>query len=229
MKKLSSPLEIIQKSFNIFFEKDNMVVFAKIYALLLPFQLFFTYQNYFVSTQSKILNITNPQEIIMKYPWFLASVIVANLVYLFISFWVDMAGIKAILGITSGKKVDVNEALKFSLKNIPTFSLLVVVLGLIQIGGLILLIVPGIIFGVWYSFSKFLFVEKKLSIMESLKESKKLVLGRFWKIIGRLFVFGLFSGLSGAIISSVPYIGPLVVPFFGALFILPAFLLYKEL
>jgi hypothetical protein len=60
--------------------------------------------------------------------------------------------------------------------------------GLIVFGGLLLLIIPGIIFSVWYAFSAMGIVLDKKPVLESLSYSKSLVMGRFWKTLLYIFV-----------------------------------------
>lgn len=81
---------------------------------------------------------------------------------------------------------------------------------LIVLVGLILLIVPGIIWFIKYGFWVYLIVDKNLGIIASLKESGRITQGVRWK----LFLFGL-------VIASLIFFGvylPLVVGF-----ILPSF------
>ncbi len=59
--------------------------------------------------------------------------------------------------------------------------------GLVIIGGLILLIVPGIIWGIKYQYTTYLIVDKKMSPMDAFKKSGKLTEGVRWK----LFLLGL--------------------------------------
>lgn len=63
--------------------------------------------------------------------------------------------------------------------------------------GAMLLIIPGIIFGVWYSFVFYQVIFEDKKGVGALKESKKLVMGRWWAILWRLLVpavvFGLFA------------------------------------
>jgi hypothetical protein len=96
--------------------------------------------------------------------------------------------------------------------------------------GFALLVIPGIIFLVWFTFSRFIMIEKGLNIKESLLKSKAMVKGRFWKILWRVLVFGLFCLLVEIVLSVIPYgIGSIVWTLFGALTILPTYLLYREL
>jgi hypothetical protein len=57
-----------------------------------------------------------------------------------------------------------------------------------------------------------------------------MVKGIFWKILGRLIVFGAFMILIEAILSVIPYgVGAIVTSLCGGLFMLPVYLLYKEI
>lgn len=79
--------------------------------------------------------------------------------------------------------------------------------GLIVLGGLILFIIPGVIFSLWYTFAPFVAILEKKHGMEALRESKKLVQGRWWTVFGYFFVLGLlFFVVSFAIqmIASIP-------------------------
>lgn len=230
MKTLSSPIDLIKKSFNVFFEKSNFLYFAKIYAWLLPFQLFFLYQNYFVTTQSKEMDVTSGFAIIAQYPWFLAAVIIVNLVFLFVSFWVELTALTALVKVDAGNLDDVKLTFKEALKKLWPFSLLSILVSLMVGGGLILLIIPGIIFSVWFGFAKYIFVDKKLGVMESIRTSRALVKERFWGVLGRLIVFGLFGILFQLVFALVPLsLGTLITPFFSALLLMPSFYLYREL
>jgi hypothetical protein len=212
MKKLSSPIELIKDSFNIFFEKKNILSLVLIYLPLIPFQLLFYFQ--------ENINFFPPTGVI----------ILINLVYLVVYLLTLLAGVSAIKRVTAKESVDVKRIYTFALKNLWKFSLLVVLVFLVSLGGFILLIIPGIIFGTWFSFSNFIFVDKGLGVKASMGKSRELVKGRFWAVLGRLLVFGLFSGLAGFIVSVIPFgIGQTLVTLAGALFMLPSFLLYKEL
>jgi uncharacterized membrane protein len=80
---------------------------------------------------------------------------------------------------------------------------------LTAVGGLILLIIPGIYWGMRFSFSLFIVVDTKLGPIASMKESWAITKGQFWKILlfwvamGLLNLLGLlFLGLG--LIITVP-------------------------
>lgn len=62
---------------------------------------------------------------------------------------------------------------------------------LIIAGGLLLLIIPGIIWGIKYSFFRYFVVDKGMGPVEALKHSGRVTDGQKW----RLFLFGLVLGL----------------------------------
>jgi len=66
-------------------------------------------------------------------------------------------------------------------------------LGLLLTGLTILLIIPGIIFGVFWSLSTFVFLKENKKILASLKRSKQLVRGRWWKTFGYFVLLLIFT------------------------------------
>lgn len=64
-----------------------------------------------------------------------------------------------------------------------------VVSSLIIMGGFVLLIIPGIIFMVWYGFATYITVAENSGAIDSLRKSKGYVEGQWWKVFGRLIVF----------------------------------------
>lgn len=65
------------------------------------------------------------------------------------------------------------------------------VYGCIVLGGMILLVIPGIIWGIKYGFYPYLIVDRNLGVIDSLKKSAEITKGVKWD----LFVFGILLGL----------------------------------
>ena len=84
---------------------------------------------------------------------------------------------------------------KIVLKKLPMALLVSIIVGAIIIGGTILLIVPGIIFAVWFNFAIYTYILEGRAKLEALKESKILVSGRWWPVFWRVLVINLFWGL----------------------------------
>lgn len=216
---LSTHFDIIKKSIEIFFEKKSFTFFIKVYLPLLPFALFSIVQSNFIK------NVND-----FKNPWIIAMTIFVNLGYLIVYFWISIAGIIAIAKVVRGQSLELRNVYRTSWNMLWKFSLLCITLFLIELGGILLLVIPAVIFGVWFSFSRFIFIENKLTIKEALKKSRELTRGKFWAILGRYLVFAIASMFFGVLLSTIPYgLGEIITTVFGALFVLPYYLLYREL
>ena len=83
---------------------------------------------------------------------------------------------------------------------IPVFLVSFISIFLIALGG-ILLVIPGVIFFVWYYFSNYIVIFEDQKVFASLTDSKKLIVGRWWAMAWRITVpkviFSLLSGLAG--------------------------------
>ncbi len=66
------------------------------------------------------------------------------------------------------------------------------------LGGLILLIIPGIIASIMFLFSQYIILEKDLKPVDAMKESMRITKGRRWKLLGLLVVYTLLN-IAGAI------------------------------
>jgi hypothetical protein len=219
MKTLSSPVTLIKKAVNLFAKKENLFFLVKVYLPLLPFSILSVAQSYI------------PQSIVEKNPVLFAVVMgILQPLSLLTSIFVGAAGIVALGKIISSGELSVKKTFGSAWKVYWKFLLLSLVIALIYLFGFVLLIIPGTIFVVWFAFSKFMMVEKGAKLKESLLNSKNLVKGYFWKVLGRLIVFGLFMILTQMALGIVPFgIGSVVSSLCGGLFLLPVYLLYKEL
>lgn len=75
--------------------------------------------------------------------------------------------------------------------------------GVIVFAGTLLLIVPGIIFSVWYAFILYGVLLADERGWQALESSKKLVQGRWWGVVWRLLLPGLVFGLGFAAVNIV--------------------------
>lgn len=70
--------------------------------------------------------------------------------------------------------------------------------GLIVAVGLVLLIVPGVIFALMFFFVKFIMIERELMPVEALKESARITSGHKWALLG-LLLFAIVINIVGAL------------------------------
>ncbi len=90
--------------------------------------------------------------------------------------------------------------------------------GVIVLLGFILFIVPGIIFGIWFSLTEYAFVFEGTKGMSAIHRSRELTKGYWWPILGRLLLLGIMA----MIISSISKFGF----FINSLFTMPFGIVY---
>ncbi len=205
---LKSPTEYIKEAFRIYFKKENFVFFVKIMAVL---AIIASLIGYTLSYYEK--PVYDP-----FYLLFITLTVIAGV-------WMNTIEYYSLLHIGG----EVRSVFTAGIRNMFKFFLISLTVGLIIFFGLVLLIIPGIIFAVWYSFAIWLVLDRGLKIGEALRTSKAMVSGRFWKILGRSVVFGLFSLLASIVFGAVPYIGPFVLSLISPLLMLPFYLLYQDI
>lgn len=102
-----------------------------------------------------------------------------------------------------GKIIGWKEALQFSLSRwVPQFTT-----GIMQnvflIGLFLLLIVPGIIFGVFWAFTFQIVTLRDKKWRAALAESKSIVQGRWWSIFGFFVLFFIIELIAGLVVSAL--------------------------
>lgn len=70
-----------------------------------------------------------------------------------------------------------------------------VLYGLIVIGGLILLIVPGIIWALKYQFAVYFIVDKDMAITDAFKRSRAITQGHKWNLFGYAIIQGILNAI----------------------------------
>ena len=101
--------------------------------------------------------------------------------------WVMASLIQVTYLTLSKKRIDARSISANSWRASVPLLLLGILLSTISIVGFIALIIPGIIFTVYATFSSTILVLENKNIKNSIKSSFALVQGRFWAILGRLF------------------------------------------
>lgn len=107
--------------------------------------------------------------------------------------WMWMAVIMTLLAVSlaSGKEPDTAKLPTDAWKLLWPFVLVGILQGLVTLGGFLLLVVPGLIFLVWYSFAQqALLIDGKRGL-EAMTASRDLCRGRFFTVAWYLFL-GLF-------------------------------------
>lgn len=99
-------------------------------------------------------------------------------------FWGALAQIIAVRDIREG--IGIKRAFKEAWKKLLSFTWISLLTSLIIFAGFLLLIVPGIIFSIWFAFVAYVLVCENIKGKAALSRSKELVKGCWWPILGRL-------------------------------------------
>ncbi len=216
---MKTATEYIKESWKIYTKKENFVFFARIMAVLTIVTLLISYVTgyFFPEDYLKSGDFTNIPRLI--------SYISISILAIILSLWSQTTQYFAIFKMRESEK----EVLRLGFKKMLRFLIINFTLGVIVVFGAILLIIPAIIFGVRYSFAILLVLDKDMSIGQALKASYDMVWGKFWKVLGRSVVFGLATFIVSVLLSVIPYFGSVAVTFIAPLFLLPYYLMYKDL
>ncbi len=121
-----------------------------------------------------------------------------------IGLWTQIVLIRLINAGLTKQPVDQKTLNQNAWRDTIPFLWISILVGIITLGGLILVIIPGLIFSVWYFFSRYSFAIDGMRGYAALDNSKKLVQGRFWQIVWRLIVTNIFYGLVLIVIVGIP-------------------------
>ena len=101
----------------------------------------------------------------------------------------------AINNILEGNPVDIKESYKTGFKKFFPYVWIIILVFLAVFGGALLLIIPGIIFGVWFSLASYIYIIEGTGGTGALKRSKQLVKGNWWYVLGAPLVCGIIYGI----------------------------------
>ena len=133
-----------------------------------------------------------------------AQLQITNLIdkaFTFLIFSVAMiAVVKCAERVVTQREITVSEALGEGLRRWPRYLWTGFLGGLIVLG-LCMLIIPGLIWAVYYMFLPYVVSVTSLSCKKALDYSKSLVKGRFWRTMGYFFVIGFAAAIPAFIIA----------------------------
>lgn len=137
---------------------------------------------------------------------------IIQLLEFFIGIIATMAMTKVTECKINSSQITYQEALRYSLSKWGTVLGTEILAGLIILGLTLLLIVPGVIWAVYYVFSAYVVALRGIGGKEALDYSKRLVKGQWGRVFGILFVIGLIAILTCFITSIVTGIPSAFLP-----------------
>ena len=151
--------------------------------------------------------------------------VVSMLVALVGAVWLGNWGMSAFLTAVADEQCGIKEAFGQARPRILAHVWLGVLSGLIVTGAHLLLVIPGVIFTVWFFFAPFVFIDEDVRGMDALLKSKAYVRGRWFGVCLRLVAIWCLCVL----VSSIPIAGQVLALFLIPFSFIYTFLLYKDL
>ncbi len=138
------------------------------------------------------------------FTWQVGLGMAVSIVISLLLIWVSIALMRTLANMAAGSEVKpIKTELRESTSLFLPFIFVSILSGLAIAGGFILLIIPGIIFSVWFAFATYALTIDGKHGVEALRMSKNLVKGRWWEVLARLFVPGLFFGIAAFLAQSL--------------------------
>ena len=138
----------------------------------------------------------------------------------------------------TGEKLELKNIIARALRLLPSFFLLALLTGLFVAGGFVLLIVPGIIFAIWSSFSVYILITEGIKGFSALIKSSAYTSNYVLELLGRSIVIGLITGIplfsakigaTGSILIQTPILDSIITGITAPFAICFSFLLFKNL
>lgn len=126
-------------------------------------------------------------------------------------------------------KISIIEAYRRAWPKIISYWWLSFLMIFIIAGGMFLLVIPGIIFIIWFSLGAFILIAENLGGMNALLKSREYIKGRwlavFWRFFFITFLLSFFVFIFTFIFSAIPFKEE-ITQFLMGLFVLPLMMVY---
>lgn len=150
--------------------------------------------------------------------------LIGILLVVIINVWIQIALIYAVK--EENTKIGLKNLLISVKDKIASYYWIVFLRGIVVLAGLILFVIPGIIFSIWFCLSQYSFVFDGMKGKKALSRSKELVRGYWWPVFGRILLLVIIAVL----ISSISKIGFLINFLFTMPFgIVYMYVIYEDL
>ncbi len=122
--------------------------------------------------------------------------IIVGVIVVVIGLIIEIGYVKYFLKLLSGGYQTVEDVLQYS-RLLWKYFLGMLVFGLLVLGGLLLLIIPGIYLALRFMFVPILIIDKEISVREAFRQSSLITSGVKWKLLGMLVVLGALQSIVG--------------------------------
>lgn len=89
------------------------------------------------------------------------------------------------------EKVGAGESYRLVFRNFWSYLWLTILSGAVVLGGAVMLVIPAIIFSIWFIFTNYVFASEGEKGMNAILRSRQYVQGHWWQIFGRSLLLGI--------------------------------------
>lgn len=188
--KIASFLSILERAINDW--RKNLRKFVEIYL----WGIYYSLIPLAVGMVFIFLSRTTDLTLIKAVAAITSFVAIVVLIYFFIQAYVGM-----FIFLKKDFQGSAKESFKEARPFIWPYFWLALLTGVLILLWALLLIIPGVIFSVYYSFAVYVFFFEEKKGMEAIKRSKQLVKGYWWPVAGRILGFSLLVWLFMMLVS----------------------------
>lgn len=157
----------------------------------------------------------------------ISVIVVLGIMMVIVNLW---AGVSLLYAIKErDQEIGIRESFAKAWPKILSYWWISILVGVITMLGFLLLIIPGIIFSIWFSLASYALVSEEKKGMKALLRSKELVKGYWWKIFWRFLVLTSIVFLITFIAGFIPFIGNIIYIFITPFSVTFSFLIYENL
>ncbi len=123
------------------------------------------------------------------------------LVTILLQYWSSVALIIAVRD--SEEQIGMMESFRRAWKKLFGYGWIGLLVGVVIMAGLMLLIIPGLIFAMWYGFAPYVYLTEDKKGWSAAKQSREYIRGKVWLVIGRYSFIILISIVASIVLSIV--------------------------
>ncbi|HNX11287.1 MAG TPA: hypothetical protein PKI61_04050 [bacterium] len=187
--RITAPWQLFKDSFN-WYKANFKAMFKMILAMVVPIIIF-----------TVVITLLMGGSFLAGKTWLMIVGGVVSAILLLLTIYFAFRGQVGMYLVVKDPKADFKTNYKATRKIFWSGLGLSLLTGLLVLAWSLLLIVPGIIFWVFYSMSFFVFIFEGVRGYQAIKASKGLVKGYWWPVFGRYIYFGLFMIIVSIIVS----------------------------
>lgn len=194
---LSSPTDLLKEAWN--FYKTRLSTFIGITLIPIAGMIILTMTIVAVLVGSGFFKTYIPERSFVSgiNPLLIIIFITSFIGIIILQLWSQAALLFAIKD--SKENIGIKESYRRGWHKIGSIFWVGLLSGIIVMGGYLLFIIPGIIFGIWFSIASMIVVVEGLGGMTAILKSKSYVSGYWWEVFWRLLFLGLILGGIGLI------------------------------